>query len=57
MTQQQALEQALKTKAPKDVVLAFLYNTSKELVAEAAAQLVAEDAIYSSLNFRAIRNK
>lgn len=51
MTQQQALEQALKTKAPKDVVLAFLYNTSKELVAEAAAQLVAEDAIYSSLNF------
>ena len=49
--QQQAIEKALQTKAPKDVITAFLYNTSKELVANAAAQLVAEDAIYSSLNF------
>lgn len=49
--QQQAIEKALQTKAPKDVVTAFLYNTSKERVASAAAQLVAEDAIYSSLNF------
>lgn len=49
--QQQALEKALATKAPKDVVLAFLYNTDKSLVADAAEKLVAEDAIYSSLNF------
>jgi uncharacterized protein len=49
--QQQAIEKALQTKAPKDVITAFLYNTSKELVVNAAAQLVAEDAIYSSLNF------
>ena len=52
MTQQeQAIEKALQTKAPKDVILAFLYNTHKDLVAHAAQQLVAEDAIYTSLNF------
>jgi uncharacterized protein len=50
-TEQQAIEKALQTKAPKDVVTAFLYNTSKELVANAAEKLVAEDAIYTSLNF------
>lgn len=49
--QQQAIEKALQTKAPKDVVLAFLYNSSKDLVANVAEKLVAEDAIYSSLNF------
>lgn len=47
----QAIEKAISTKQPKDVVLAFLLNTSKELVANAAEKLVAEDAIYTSLNF------
>jgi uncharacterized protein len=47
----EAIEKALSTKQPKDVVLAFLLNTSKELVANAAEKLVAEDAIYTSLNF------
>ncbi|WP_171406261.1 MULTISPECIES: nuclear transport factor 2 family protein [Acinetobacter] len=47
----QAIKKALSTKQPKDVVLAFLLNTSKELVADATAQLVAEDADYVSLNF------
>ena len=51
MDAQQALEKALQTKAPKDVVSAFLYNTHKDLVAHAAAHLVAEDAVYTSLNF------
>ncbi len=32
----QAIEKAISTKQPKDVVLAFLLNTSKELVANAA---------------------
>ena len=49
--QSQAIEKALQTKAPKDVVYAFLVNTSKELVAKAAEQLVAADADYVSLNF------
>lgn len=49
--QQQAIEKALQTKAPKDVVSAFLYNTSKDLVAKASEKLVAENATYSSLNF------
>lgn len=49
--QQQAIDKALQTKAPKDVVLAFLYNTDKSLVTNAAELLVAEDATYSSLNF------
>lgn len=50
-TEQQAIEKALQTKTPKDVVTAFLYNTAKELVANATEKLVAEDAIYTSLNF------
>lgn len=49
--QQLAIEKALKTKQPKDVVLAFLMNTSKELVSAAAEKLVAVDATYVSLNF------
>ena len=49
--QQQAIEKAIKTKSPKDVVLAFLYNTDKSLVQDASKKLVAEDAIYTSLNF------
>ena len=49
--QAQAIENALKTKTPKDVVKAFLLNSSKELVANAAEKLVAADATYVSLNF------
>lgn len=49
--QSQAIEKALQTKAPKDVVLAFLLNSSKELVTNVTNQLVAEDADYVSLNF------
>ena len=49
--QQQAIEKALASKAPKDVVYAFLLNTSKERVALASNHLVAEDAAYVSLNF------
>lgn len=52
MTEQSlAIEKALNTKTPKDVVLAFLMNTSKELVENATQLLVAEDAAYVSLNF------
>lgn len=52
MTEQQKLiDKALITKAPKDVVLAFLYNTDQSLVTHASNKLVAEDAIYTSLNF------
>lgn len=42
---------ALKTKQPKDVLQAFLVNSGKETVKQAAEALVAEDAIYISLNF------
>lgn len=49
--QQFAIEKALKTKQPKDVILAFLMNTSKELVVNIAEKLVASDATYVSLNF------
>lgn len=49
--QQQAIEKALQTKQPKDVVLAFLMNTAKEHVADATEKLVAVDATYVSLNF------
>lgn len=49
--QSQAIEKALQTKLPKDVVTAFLLNTAKDRVAKAAALLVAEDADYVSLNF------
>ncbi|AUZ05061.1 hypothetical protein ADP71_14590 [Vitreoscilla sp. C1] len=48
---QAAIEKAQQTKAPKDVVLAFLLNSSKELVQNGAEQMVAEDATYVSLNF------
>lgn len=46
-----AIDTALDTKAPKDVVHAFLLNTSKELVAYATEKLVSVDATYVSLNF------
>lgn len=46
-----AIDKALETKSPKDVVYAFLLNTSKELVTYAAEKLVAMDATYISLNF------
>ena len=49
--QQQAIEKALQTKLPKDVVYAFLVNSGKDTVANVSAQLVAEDATYISLNF------
>ncbi len=39
------------TKDPKDVVRAFLSNTSKDKVKYASEALVASDAIYTSLNF------
>ena len=42
---------ALKTKHPKDVLQAFLVNSGKETVKHAAEALVAEDAVYISLNF------
>lgn len=42
---------ALKTKAPKDVLQAFLVNSGKATVKAAAEALVAEDATYISLNF------
>lgn len=42
---------ALKTKHPKDVLQAFLVNSGKETVKHAAGALVAEDAVYISLNF------
>lgn len=47
----QAIEHALNTQQPKDVVHAFLLNTSKEHVQHAAEKLVAADATYVSLNF------
>ena len=45
------IENALKTKNPKDVVAAFLANSSKDSIQNAAEKLVAEDAIYMSLSF------
>ena len=45
------IDKALSTKEPKDVVLAFLSNTSKELVKNASDKLVHDNAIYISLNF------
>ncbi|OLF53924.1 nuclear transport factor 2 family protein [Pseudomonas chlororaphis] len=45
------IETAEKTKAPIDVVSAFLANSGKDSVAHAAARLVSEDATYVSLNF------
>ena len=49
--QSDLINKALSTKAPKDVVLAFLANSSKDLVKNTSEQLVHEDAIYTSLNF------
>ena len=48
---QKAIETALQTQKPKDVVLAFLLNSSKELVQNVSEKLVAEEAVYTSLNF------
>ena len=45
------INKALQTKAPKDVVLAFLANSGKETVKNVSEALVHEDAIYTSLNF------
>lgn len=45
------IEQALLTKDPKDVVLAFLANSGKETVKSVSEVLVHEDATYTSLNF------
>lgn len=42
---------AQRSKAPKDVVMAFLANSGKDKVQAAATALVAEDATYISLNF------
>ena len=45
------LNNAIETKDPKDVVLAFLANTGKENIRAAAEKLVHENATYVSLNF------
>ncbi|HEJ9149612.1 TPA: nuclear transport factor 2 family protein [Serratia marcescens] len=45
------IQKALSSKNPKDIVYAFLNNTGKESVANAAKQLIDEDATYVSLNF------
>ncbi|VEB99713.1 Ketosteroid isomerase-related protein [Cedecea lapagei] len=47
----QAIQKALTTGLPKDVVYAFLLNTDKDSVANAANLLVDEHATYTSLNF------
>ncbi|CAI1543011.1 nuclear transport factor 2 family protein [Serratia proteamaculans] len=46
-----SIEQALKTRQPKDIVKAFLENTAKDKVENAANQLVDINATYVSLNF------
>ncbi|MGA9616717.1 MAG: nuclear transport factor 2 family protein, partial [Serratia proteamaculans] len=46
-----SIEQALKTRKPKDIVKAFLENTAKDKVENAANQLVDINATYVSLNF------
>lgn len=50
-TQAESIEKALQTQQPKDVVQAFLLNSGKETVKNAAEKLVAVDATYVSLNF------
>lgn len=45
------IAKALQSKNPRDVVHAFLLNSGKDTVQHAAEALVAEDAIYISLNF------
>ncbi|MDU3573508.1 MAG: nuclear transport factor 2 family protein [Serratia marcescens] len=42
---------AEETQLPKDVVYAFLMNTAKEDVTNAAMRLIDENAVYTSLNF------
>lgn len=49
--QSDLIDKALASKEPKDVVLAFLANSSKDLVKNSSEKLVHEDAIYTSLNF------
>jgi len=44
------IAKARRTKAPRDVVQAFLVNSGKDTVRRAAEALVAEDATYISLN-------
>lgn len=51
MTDLDLITQAQRSKAPKDVVQAFLVNSGKDSVQQAAEALVAEDATYISLNF------
>jgi len=41
-----SIEQALKTRQPKDIVKAFLENTAKDKVENAANQLVDINATY-----------
>lgn len=45
------IAQALRTKYPKDVVIGFLSNSGKSTIQHATENLVAENAIYVSLNF------
>jgi len=49
--QSDLISKALSTKDPKDIVLAFLSNSSKELVKNVSEKLVHENAVYISLNF------
>ncbi|MGN0859483.1 MAG: nuclear transport factor 2 family protein [Stenotrophomonas sp.] len=51
MTDIDLITQAQRSKAPKDVIQAFLVNSGKDSVQQAAEALVAEDATYISLNF------
>ncbi|MXV38771.1 nuclear transport factor 2 family protein [Flavobacteriaceae bacterium Ap0902] len=50
-TPDELIQKALDTKAPKDVVNAFLANANKENVKKVSDAIVAEDATYISLNF------
>lgn len=45
------IAKAQQSKQPKEVLQAFLVNSGKATVKQAAEALVAEDAIYISLNF------
>jgi len=45
------IAQAQRSKDPKDVLQAFLVNSGKDTVKHATEALVAEDAVYISLNF------
>lgn len=50
-TNEKLIDHAIATKNPKDVLLAFLSNSSKELVKNASEKLVHKDATYVSLSF------